>query len=324
MTLIDYESSWHLWRGQRAPSKPDYWAWNKPDFDDSGWETAVSPIFFGEKVKGGTELTDMKSKYNSFFVRKKFDSPDPEHITSATLRAKVDDGFVAYINGTEVARYNVTTEKPKYSSKSTKAATEPLRFLNYEIDDFKSVLKNGENTLAIIVLNQRRTSPDVMFDAKLSVVSDESDPPMVASTLPPRGLAADLEQITVNFDEPVEGVDASDLLINGKPALAVTGGGRTWVFEPGPLSHGKVQLTWVQDHGITDQALTPNAFKATAAGNRWTYTFADDNPPYVRRANPPAGLAVKSLDAVEVEFSMPVNGVDAADLLINGQRRPSR
>ena len=138
---------------------------------------------------------------------------------------------------------------PEYSSKSTKAATEPLRFLNYEIDDFKSVLKNGENTLAIIVLNQRRTSPDVMFDAKLSVVSDESDPPMVASTLPPRGLAADLEQITVNFDEPVEGVDASDLLINGKPALAVTGGGRTWVFEPGPLSHGKVQLTWVQDHG---------------------------------------------------------------------------
>ena len=323
VTLIDYESSWHLWRGQRAPSKPDYWAWNKPDFDDSGWETAVSPIFFGEKVKGGTELTDMKSKYNSFFVRKKFDSPDPKHITSATLRAKVDDGFVAYINGTEVARYNVTTEKPKYSSKSTKAATEPLRFLNYEIDDFKSVLKNGENTLAIIVLNQRRTSPDVMFDAKLSVVSDESDPPMVASTLPPRGLAADLEQITVNFDEPVEGVDASDLLINGKPALAVTGGGRTWVFEPGPLSHGKVQLTWVQDHGITDQALTPNAFKATAAGNRWTYTFADDNPPHVRRANPPAGLAVKSLDAVEVEFSMPVNGVEAADLLINGQAAKS-
>ena len=103
VTLIDYESSWNLWRGQRAPSKPDYWAWNKPDFDDSSWETAVSPIFFGEKVKGGTELTDMKSKYNSFFVRKKFESPDPEHITSATLRAKVDDGFVAYINGTEVA-----------------------------------------------------------------------------------------------------------------------------------------------------------------------------------------------------------------------------
>ena len=94
------------------------------------------------------------------------------------------------------------------------------------------------------------------------------------------------------------------------------------MFEPGPLSHGKVQLTWVQDHGITDQALTPNAFKATAAGNRWTYTFADDNPPHVRRANPPAGL-VKSLDAVEVEFSMPVNGVDAADLLINGQAAKS-
>ena len=268
VTLIDYKSSWQLWRGQRSPSKPDYSAWNKPDFDASGWETAVTPIFYGEKVDGGTELTDMKSKYNSFFVRKKFDSPDPKNITSATLRTKVDDGFVAYINGVEVARYNVSTEKPRYSSKSSGSAPEPLRFRNYEIEDFKSVLKDGENTLAIVVLNQRRTSPDIMFEGKLSVVSDESIPPAVASTLPPRGLAADLEQITVNFDEPVEGVDASDLLINGKPALAVTGGGRTWVFEPGALSHGKVQLTWAQDHGITDQALTPNAFKAAAAGNR--------------------------------------------------------
>ena len=48
-----------------------------------------------------------------------------------------------------------------------------------------------------------------------------------------------------------------------------------------------------------------------AAENRWTYTYADDNPPHVR-ANPPAGLTVKSLDVVEVEFSMPVNGVDAS------------
>ena len=323
VTLIDYKSSWQFWRGQSSPSKPDYSAWNKPDFDASGWETVFSPIFYGEKVEGGTELTDMKSGYNSFFVRKTFDCPDPENITSATLRTKIDDGFVAYINGIEVARYNVTTKKPRYTSKSSGSATEPLRFLNYEITDFKTVLKDGENTLAIIVLNQRRTSPDIMFDGKLSVVSDESIPPKVASTLPPQGLASDLEQITVKFDEPVEGVDASDLLINGKPALAVSGGGRTWVFDPGPLTHGKVKLTWMQNHGITDQALKPNAFKAATAGNQWTYTFADDNPPHVRRANPPAGLAVKTLDAVEVEFSMPVSGVDPTDLLINGQAAKS-
>ena len=323
VTLIDYESSWQFWRGQRSPSKPDYWAWTKEDFDDSGWENAVTPIFYGEKVKGGTELTDMKSKYISFFVRKTFDCPDPKNITSATLRAKVDDGFVAYINSTEVARYNVTTEKPRYSSKASGSAKEPLRFLNYELADFKAVLKNGENTLAVVVLNQRRTSPDVMFEAKLSVVSDESTPPEVASTLPPRGLASDLEQVTVNFSEPVDGVDASDLLINGEPALAVSGSGRSWVFDLGAVPHGKVKLTWVQDHGIVDQALEPNAFKALAAGNRWTYTYADDDPPHVKRANPPAGLTVKSLEAMEVEFSMPVSGVDAADLLINGQAAKS-
>ena len=78
-------------------------------------ETAPTPVFFGEKVTGGTELEDMKSRYNSFFLRRKFDAPDPDTITSMTLRAKVDDGFVAYINGTEVARHNVETDKPKYT-----------------------------------------------------------------------------------------------------------------------------------------------------------------------------------------------------------------
>ena len=115
VTLFDYGADWKLWRGKKTPSRPDYWAWTKADHDDSDWETAPTPVFFGEKVTGGTELEDMKSRYNSFFLRRKFDAPDPDTITSMTLRAKVDDGFVAYINGTEVARHNVETDKPKYT-----------------------------------------------------------------------------------------------------------------------------------------------------------------------------------------------------------------
>ena len=112
VTLIDYKSTWKMWRGNKTPTRPDYWAWLKPNHDDSEWESAPTPVFFGENVTGGTVLDDMKSRYSSFFLRRTFDAPDPDTITSMTLRAKVDEGFVAYINGTEVARHNVAIEKP--------------------------------------------------------------------------------------------------------------------------------------------------------------------------------------------------------------------
>ena len=264
--------------------------------------------FYGENVNGGTELEDMKSRYNSFFLRRKFDCQDRDAITSMTLRAKVDDGFVAYINGTEVARYNIETDKPKYNTLASKAATEPLRFRSYALKNFGDILADGENTIAVIVLNQRRTSPDALFDARLTAVSVESVPPKVKTVDPPSGLASSLGQVSVTFSEPVNGVDAADLLANGTPARLVEGSGRTWVFQLGDLPHGKVSLSWAKGHGITDQAQTPNTFRETANGNRWAYTYADDNPPHVRRANPPAGLTVKSLDTVEVEFSIPVSG----------------
>ena len=323
VTLIDYESDWKLWRGRKTPSRPDYSAWTKPNHDDSEWEIVPTPVFFGEKVTGGTELEDMKSRYNSFFLRHKFYIHDPATITSMTLRAKVDDGFVAYINGIEVARHNVETEKPKYISAASKAASEPLRFLNHALKTPNDFLVDGENTIAVIVLNQRRTSPDALFDARLSAVSVENIPPKVASVEPPAGLTSNLSQIRVIFTEPVYGIDAKDLLINGTPAESVEGRGQMWLFEINDLPQGKVTLSWSNDHGIVDQAQTPNSFRENARGNRWTYTHADNNPPYVKRTNPPAGLTVKSLDTIEVEFSMNVAGVDASDLMINNKSAQS-
>ena len=319
VTLFEYEASWKLWRGKRPPTKPDYLEWTKVNYDTSEWEIVDTPVFFGEKVETGTELTDMKNKYNSFFLRRKFDCPNPENITSAILRAKADDGFVAYINGTEVVRYNVEVEIPKYNSRTLSAAPEPLQFRNHELANFNSVLKNGENTIGIIVLNQRRTSPDIFFDAKLTVVSDENIPPKIISTEPASGLISNMDNVTVNFSEPVQGLEASDLLANGEPAISVEGSGKSWIFEFADIDYGKVQLSWIKEHGITDQALKPNAFNSSAKGNNRIYNFVDGNPPYIKRTNPPTGLTVKSLDTIEIEFNMPVTGVNAVDLLINNE-----
>ena len=71
------------------------------------------------------------------------------------------------------------------------------------------------------------------------------------------------------------------------------------------------------EYYIKDQARIPNAFESSAEGSSWSYNLVDGNPPYIKRVNPPAGLTVKSLNSIEIEFNMSVEGVTAKDLLIN-------
>ncbi|GIT06162.1 MAG: hypothetical protein CM1200mP29_15730 [Verrucomicrobiota bacterium] len=82
---------------------------------------------------------------------------------------------------------------------------------------------DGEKTIAVIVLNLRRTSTDVLFDARLTAISVESVPPKVGAVDPPSGLASNRGQISVTFSEPVNGVDATDLMANGQSAQSVEG-----------------------------------------------------------------------------------------------------
>jgi hypothetical protein len=86
----------------------------------------------------------------------------------------------------------------------------------------------------------------------------------------PGATLSHLTQIQATFSKPVAGLDASALLINGKPASQVSGTGLgpyTFVFEtPTP---GAVQVSWNPTAGIHDLAAAPNAF----AGGSWSYSL---------------------------------------------------
>jgi hypothetical protein len=78
-----------------------------------------------------------------------------------------------------------------------------------------------------------------------------------------------LTEVQATFSEPVTGVDAGDLLLNGAPATAVTGSGvGPYVFTFPQPAVGTVTFAWAGGHGIQDTAATPNAF----AGGTWTVT----------------------------------------------------
>ena len=141
--------------------------------------------------------------------------------------------------------------------------------------------------------------------------------PTVTTVSPPTGTTVSvLTQIVVTFSEPVKGVVAEDLMVNGAHGTAVSNTGAAYTFTVEQLPQGPVTVRFDADHLITD--LAGNRFDETAPGSSWSYTMVDTTPPVVAMLTPTAGATVTRFDAVEIYFSEPVSGVDAADLLING------
>jgi hypothetical protein len=159
----------------------------------------------------------------------------------------------------------------------------------------------------------------VLFCAVLAVARAETNAPTIVDIDPAPGIVSGLTQITVTFSEPVTGVSADDFLINTQPASSVSGNDTTYVFNFVQPLYGNVSITWFTNHGIVDKATPPNAFNALGPGATWMYDLRDVLPPLVANLFPAAGATVRSLSQIEVTFNEEVNGVDAADLRINGQ-----
>ena len=152
----------------------------------------------------------------------------------------------------------------------------------------------------------------------VNVTVDVSSAPVLASVTPPPGDVSRLYQITTRFSEPVSGVEAADLLINGRPATGVTGSGAIYTFSFAPPPEGSVFVGWEGRHGIVNFENPPKPFDSYGAGATWQYNYTDTVAPVVAKLEPTAGATLRSLRTIEVTFDEPVSGVDASDLRVNG------
>ena len=315
--LVSRGAGWQFHDGMAEASSPDLTAWRAVTFDDGAWTNLPSPFWYGDVLAGGTQLTNMQSRYSCFFLRRTFVLTNLAEAAALRLGALVDDGFVAWINGTEVARVNVGPGAPTISTFATNVA-EPVPFVTYAVPSpTSSYLSVGTNVLAVQVFNTTLASSDIGFDASLVGYSLESVPPTILGQTPAPGVVNSLTAITVNFSEAVTGVNATDLLLNGFPADTVSGGPASFTFQFAQLAYGTIAVTWAAAHGIADWALPANAFNSNGPGATWSYDLVDNTPPTLAFTFPATGAIMHDSSVVEVTFSEAVAGVDAADLLVN-------
>ena len=103
--------------------------------------------------------------YLSLFIRRSFQVRNLEEIKQLIFRVDYDDGFIAYLNGKEIARANLEGT-PRYNTKAKKGheAGDPEDF---DITDKLKFLKPDGNVLAIQVHNDKLTSNDLTMIPQL-------------------------------------------------------------------------------------------------------------------------------------------------------------
>ncbi|MEY2409938.1 MAG: hypothetical protein QOF48_2608, partial [Verrucomicrobiota bacterium] len=324
--LVDRAATTWRWRPGTNEASTPVGNWRVRGFNDSEFTTAPAPFWFDSTgdtstLIGGTQISGMQSNYASLFLRVTFVLTNTAEIGSLKLGALVDDGFVAWINGTEVQRVNMVgpAGDPVFTNTLANNATEPVSFTFYPLTNPPNYLVLGTNVLAVQVFQSAVASSDLDFDASLEATLTETVPPTIASSSPGAGATlAGLSSMTVTFSEPVSGVDAADLLVNGVAASSVTPvSASVYSFGFPQPAYGTVFITWSAGHSIVDQAQPPNPFNATGPGATWQYNLIDQTAPTLATLSPAAGSTIRALTNIAVLFSEDVLGVNASDLKIN-------
>jgi hypothetical protein len=136
--------------------------WNGFAFDDSLWGLGRQPIGYGEP---GLATTVSMGQAVTLFTRFEFDLfVDAASVRGLTLEVDYDDGFVAFLNGREIARRGVAGN---HSHTTLASAHESGTSEVFPLPGAEGFLRSGYNFLAIEVHNTAVTSSDLFLEARL-------------------------------------------------------------------------------------------------------------------------------------------------------------
>jgi hypothetical protein len=107
-------------------------------------------------------------KPSAVHLRMPFSISDPETLGYLKLRVQCDDGFVAWLNGTEIASQNSPTPLVWNSSATADASsTVAITFREIDLSQHLGLLRQGDNLLAVQAMNRNPSSPDFLFNCEL-------------------------------------------------------------------------------------------------------------------------------------------------------------
>ena len=245
----------------------------------------------------------MRNNQSVLYTRKSFQLSAPQlaFISTVTLTIDFDDSYVAYLNGTEIARANLgaaglfvpfnATAATGHNASMDSGGNNPDVIQTVEVD--ASLLVEGDNVLAIQMCNQSLNSSDLMVIADLTTNGGTFGPTLVNSGDIHRYFIGTEEPAPVedNSEGPVEPkfVDWIELQNDGAEPVNLTGWSlsdssgdpRKWFFPDGTtIAAGGYLLVLASGVDPAQQATTfvHANFQLSANGEFLGLYDADGNP----------------------------------------------
>ena len=180
-----------------TPSSPaTYWipadgafgiSWTLPEFDAfaNGFSTGAASLGYEARPTDRTNFighfeTEIPETSHAAYMRVEFGAQDASSITRLLLQLQYDNGFIAYINGKEVARDNAP-DNASWSAtavSTTRRDSSATKFEDFDLSEHSDALQDGKNVLGIHLLNHLSDNTDMLLGVKLTADKplDKADP----------------------------------------------------------------------------------------------------------------------------------------------------
>lgn len=150
--------------------------WNSsPTFNETGWQSGNSGFGFGSTAgthigSGGNVASLMSGINSSCFVRFTFNLPSAATVNAVRMRLRYDDGYVAFLNGTQIASgnspaslaWNSAALGARNDTLSNTAATTTLA-------NAPAALVPNVNVLAFQMMTASTASTNALLKAQLEI-----------------------------------------------------------------------------------------------------------------------------------------------------------
>ncbi|UCD49921.1 MAG: lamin tail domain-containing protein, partial [Phycisphaerales bacterium] len=256
-------------------------------------------LMFGSR-ENNTLREQMLGSSGSLWARVEFDADETDFFDALQLKMQYEDGFVAFLNGVEVARDNFTGA-PDWASVADSDRPDGLRAepKPFDLSDQKDLLRDGRNVLAIAALNDDVADETFFVSAELTASGDVVVPQyfvtptpgqvnsagpldIVAAPVPshPRGLYEAPFALTFSCDTPAatiryttDGTDptqTSGMTYDGPIQVDGTMCLKVAAFRPGWMASEIQSHTYIFLDQVLEQPRDPAGMPS-----RWGSTTAD-------------------------------------------------
>jgi hypothetical protein len=147
--------------------------WTATDFDDSQWMAGPTGVGYSAPTAAIADLIQtnigdqMVGRASSAYVRIPFTIEQPQALDQLTLRVRYNNGFVAYLNGEEIARAGVP-QSVDWDSRASGLDSTGRLFDEFPLAPFRDRVRPGPNVLAIHGLNRSKLNDrDFLIDVEL-------------------------------------------------------------------------------------------------------------------------------------------------------------